>query len=899
MSMSRLREWAERLWSTLRPGRSDADLAEELRAHMDLATDRGRRETGAAQAMEALRDQRGLPWLDTFGRDLHYSARVLRRSPIFTIVAVLSLALGIGVNAAIFQLIDAVRLRSLPVSNPQDLVEIRPNDVHRFGSYQGFNAQATYPLWQQIRTAQRAFSTVEAWGDTQLVVGRGGGEQRPARGLWVSGNLFSLLGIDAERGRLISASDDRRGCAAGPAVISHGFWQSYFGGSESVVGQTIRVADEPFTVIGVTPASFTGLEVGQTFDVALPTCAEERIGPTLDQRDRWWLSLVARLPPGWSLEQATSHLQSLSPGVFGATVPEGFTAELTNGYRKLRLMAIPGGRGVSRLRDTYGSSLSLLLGLTGLLLLITCGNLATLLLARASARERELAIRAALGASRRRLVSQMLIESLLLAVAGAALAVPVAVTSARTLVAFLETPANQVTLSLSTDWRVTAFVAIVAMVTVLLFGCIPAMRVSFIQAGAAMTRTSRRLTLDRHRARFQRALVAIQVAVSLVLVVSALMFVQTFRRLAAVDVGFAQDGTAAVVFSDPTVHALPAEQKVALQRQLTEAIQRVPGVHAAASSTFVPLSGDLWSHFFRVQGWAADRQSVSRFAYVDPEYFSTLGIPLRAGRTFSPSDDARSRQVLIVNESFVRNHLNGRDPVGTVIRRLTEPGYPESDFEIVGVVGDAKYGDLRDEDCWCDAGYTPMVPTAYVPMAQLSNRYGWTPVIVRVSSAAVASSIVSEVKRMNPEMALTFFELKSLIHQRLAGERIVAWLAAAFGGLALLLVIIGLHGLIAYLAVTRTTEIGIRLSLGSTRAEIVKLVLSDSAWMIAIGMTAGVPLALVTMRAVDALLYGLSPTDVPTITAAVAVLAMIAAVAGAFPAWRASRLDPNVVLRAE
>jgi predicted permease len=840
-----------------------------------------------------------MAWLDTVMRDLRYGMRLLARSPIFTAVAILSLALGIGVNAAIFQLIDAVRLRSLPVANPQELAEIRPDGPQAFGSYQSAYAAATYPLWQEIRGAQHAFSRVEAWGSAALLIGRGS-ERRPARGLWVSGDFFTVLGIAPARGRLFTAGDDRRGCGAGAAVISDGFWKTSFGGADSAIGQTITVMDHAFTVVGVTPPAFTGPVVGQSFDIALPICSEELVGPTLDQRDRWWLTLVARLKPGWSLAQANQDLQALSPAVFEATLPPGYNTELSTGYRQLHLTAIPGGRGVSRLRDAYGTSLSLLLALTALLLLITCSNLATLLLARASARQRELALRAALGASRRRLVGQMLIESLLLASAGAALAVPVAISSARSLVAFLDTALNPVNLPLTADWRVLAFITATAAITVVLFGCMPAFRVAFVQAADATTRISRRATVDRHRSRFQRSLVAVQVAVSLVLVVSAFMFVQTFRTLATVHVGFAQEGTMAVVFADPSAGDLTAERKLAFQRRLTDTIRATPGVTAAASSTHVPLSGDLWSHFFRVSGAAPDGQKASRFTYVSPDYFGTLDIPLKAGRGFNDSDDDRSRPVMIVNESFVRGHLPGRNPVGSIIQRLPEPGFPEVTYEIVGVVSDTKYGDLRDESCWCDNDDGPMPPVAYVPMAQHPNPQAWAPVFVRAASGSAATpAIVRAVTRMNPDIAVTAFELKAVIHQRLAGERLIAWLAGGFGALATLLVTIGLHGLIAYLSVSRTSEIGIRLSLGSTRAQIASLVLRDSLWMIVIGVLAGVPLAIAAMRGARSLLFGLSPTDLPTVLSAVLSVVAIAALGGAIPAWRASRLDPNVALRAE
>jgi hypothetical protein len=312
------------------------------------------------------------------------------------------------------------------------------------------------------------------------------------------------------------------------------------------------------------------------------------------------------------------------------------------------------------------------------------------------------------------------------------------------------------------------------------------------------------------------------------------------------------------------------------------------------------LSDGTWSHFFRVVGATDDERRPSRFAYVDPEYFRTLGIPLVAGQGFRASDTAASRPVMVVNESFVRSHLAGREPIGTVVRRVAEPDYPEAAFEIIGVVGDTKYGGMRNESYWYGDVDGPMPPIAYVPLAQDPVPYAWWPVIVRATpGAAVTAAIADQVRHLNPDIAVDFVEMRAEVRQRLLAERMTAWLAGAFGVLAMLLVTIGLHGLIAYLAVSRTSEIGIRLSLGSTRAQIVRLVLRDSASMIGIGVAIGVPLAVLSMRAAKVLLFGLSTTDVPIVVAAVVALAAVAAVAGAIPAWRAARLDPAIVLRAD
>ena len=904
-----------RLRSLFRSNTVDRELDEELRYHVErqieLNVVRGadpsearhaalRAMGGIEQHKEICRDQRRVAFAENVIRDMRDGMRLLRRSPIFTTVAILSLALGIGANAAIFQLIDTIRLRSLAIANPQELAEVRAEGPQAFGSYEGINAKATYPLWELIHAHQSAFSAMFAWGDTGFLVGRGV-EARRARGLWVSGGLFPALGIAPERGRLLGPGDDRRGCGAGSLVVSHAFWRTYFGGRESAIGSTLTLFDQPFTVVGVTPPSFTGLEVGRTFDVAVPICSAALLDARVEQRDRWWLTIMGRLKPAWTIARADAHLRSLSEGFLDATIPPGYDAGLIDGYRRLRFGVFPAGRGVSRLRDVHGTSLSLLWGLTGLVLLMTCGNLATLMLARASAREREMAVRVAIGASRARLMSQMLVESLLVAVGGAALAVPVALVSGRALVAILDTSTNPVNLNLTMDWRLVMFVGAIATLAAVLFGLVPALRVSMVDPLAAMRQASRGLTVDRHRARLQRGLVVAQIAVSLVLVFSALLFFRTFRNLAAVDTGFEPDRTIAVVFADRTSQDLPVEQKVAFQEQLTSEIRSVPGVAAAASSTHLPLSGSMWSHFFRVIGAARSSRKASRFAYVSPGYFDTLKVPIRSGRDFVALDNARSRRVMLVNESFVRSHLDGLNPIGTTLRTIAESGFPETTYEIIGVVGDTKYADLREEDCWCDTARGSMAPIAYVPIAQNPSPYAWAPVIVRSSTslAGFTSTIGQRVQRLNPAIAVDFIELKTQIRERLVGERMIAWLAGAFGILAMALVAVGVYGIIAYLAVSRRHEIGIRLSLGSTREQIMGLVLRDNLWLMGAGLAIGLPLAVAAMRGTGALLFGLTPTDVPTVVGAACLLASAGALAAAFPAWRAAKIRPDVALRCD
>jgi putative ABC transport system permease protein len=823
-------------------------------------------------------------------RDVQYAWRVLRRAPVFAAAAILSLALGIGANAAIFQLIDTVSYRSLPVADPEGLTEVRAEGVNAFGISAGFNAAVTHPLWEQLRAHQTAFDSMFAWGSAQWFIGRGA-EAKQIRGLWVSGDFFRVLGVPPERGRLLAADDDRRGCGAGGAVVSHAFWQTRLGGRDAAIGGALSIEDKVFTVVGVTPARFTGLEVGQSFDVALPLCAAALWDDSLDRRDFWWLTVMGRLKPDWPIARADAYLRTLSPGLLDATVPPGYGADLMAQYRAFRFGVIPAGRGVSRLRGAYGPSLALLFGLTSLVLLITCANLATLTLARASGRERELAVRVALGASRPRVLSLMLVESVLVAAAGAVLAIPVAVLSGRALTAFLETANNPLTLSLTADWRLLAFVGASAALTTILFGLLPALRVSFVAPVVAMRQASRGMTVDRNRARFQRGLVAGQIAVSLVLIVSALLFVRSFRKLMVVDAGFEQRNTVAVWALGRQAAVLPIAQRIAFQQRLVDDIGALPGVAAAAAATHLPLSGASWWHFFRLPSLTGGERHGSRFIYVTPRYFETLRIPVVAGRDFATSDTASSARVMLVNESFARSHLAGKNPLGIALRTVAEAGYPEVTYEIVGVVGNTKYSDLREE----------MPPIAYVPIAQNPDLQPWAPVFVRAATPwpQLTAAIAERVKALDPGLAVQFVELKAQVEERLVIERTTAWLAGSFGVLAMLMVTVGLYGIVAYLAVSRRNEIGIRLSLGSTRAQIVRLVLRDSLWPLAGGLLIGLPLAAALMRGASALLFGLSPTDVTTMAAATAVLAASAVFAGAIPAWRAARVDPAAALRRE
>ncbi|MBV9442614.1 MAG: ABC transporter permease [Acidobacteriaceae bacterium] len=831
-------------------------------------------------------------WIDRFWQDLRYGVRQLRLSPVFAVVAILSLALGIGANTAIFQLLDAVRLRSLPVPNPQQLAEVRVANLDGMGVNVGDNPRMTNPLWEEFRDHQQAFSGVFAWGTDTFRLGKGA-DARNVPGLWVSGSFFPVVGISPVRGRLLDIQDDRHGCGFSVVVISYGLWQSEFGGLNSVVGSNVMIQDHSFEVIGVTPPGFSGLDVGRTFDIALPICSLESVqssNASFGRRDAWWLTVMGRLKPGWTLESASANLSAISPGLFAATVPSGYQASELQHYLKFRLAAYPAGKGVSPLRETFGTSLWLLLGITGFVLLIACANLANLMLARASARQREIAVRLALGASRRRLIQQLLSESLLLAVIGTLLGVYLARVLTHTIVWFVSTQGNTLQLDLSLDWRVLLFTASAAVLTCLTFGLMPALRSSRAHPGAVMKADARGVTAGRERFSFQRLLVVSQIAISLILVFSALLFVRSFRNLMTFNPGFRERGILLLRIDIRNFfvsgHISPSRLKP-FQRELLNEIRTIPQVQSAAMSTHVPLDGSSWTLGFHLN----DVHGSSKFTWTSTQYFETMGIPVLSGRAFNHRDTESSPRVALVNETFVHDYCGGTNPIGKVVRSIAEPNYPTADYEIVGVVRDAKYADLRDA----------IPPEVFGAAQQYPADGPWGPIFIRTS--APMSSVISAVKeklgRAYPAMQMDFSIFQEQIRDRLVLERLMAALSGFFGALATILAIIGLYGVISYIVVRRRAEIGIRGALGATQGRILSMVMNEAAVLLLIGVAIGAAFSLAAGRAAMSVLFGLTSHDPLTLWTAVGLLAVIGAVASFVPARRASKVDPLVALRYE
>jgi predicted permease len=832
---------------------------------------------------------------DEMFQDLRYGVRMLLKHKSFTVVAALSLALGVGANTAIFQLLDAARLRMLPVKNPQELAEVRPTELSMSKTRGDKSARfpaVTNPLWEQLRERQESFSSVCAWGTGGFNLAQGG-EARNARALWVSGDFFNTLGVQPMLGRVFAAADDRRGCGERNVVISHSFWQREYGGDPNVVGRKITLADQPFEIIGVTRANFFGLEVGRNFDVALPLCAEAIIAGRnnrLDSGVHWWLMVTGRLKPGRTPARATAELQALSTGLFEKTLPANYPPVSVQDYLTSKLEAVEVGAGYSLLRRDYEASLWLLLVIAGLVLLIACANLANLLLARASAREREMAVRQALGASRLRLVRQLLAESLLLAFIGAALGALLAQGLSRFMVAYLNTGGDAVFLDLGVDWRVLGFAAGLALLTCVLFGLTPAIRAARIEPGSVMKAAGRGLTAGRERFSLRRALVVAQVALSLTLVAGAFLFTRSLNKLLTVETGIRQEGLL-IVGADFRRLNLPPERRLAFRQELLDRVRAIPGVAAATDADTIPLTGGGRGNAVWLDGKDAQQKVGADFNGIGLDYFKTLHTPLLAGREFQASDTANTSLVAIVNESFARQLLQGANPVGHRLRVEATPNDPETVYEIIGMARDGKFIGLRD-----DPG-----PLVFLAGAQDPRPFAFRQFLIRsnLPQTEITAAVKRVLNEVNPAITIGFVGFKTMIETSLLRERLLATLSGFFGLLALALASIGLYGIISYSVASRTNEIGIRMALGAKQRDVLWLVMREALLMALAGVAAGLPVIFFASRLIATLLYGLPPTDAVSLGLATLSLALVAFVAGYWPARRATRIDPMAALRCD
>jgi putative ABC transport system permease protein len=895
-----------RLRSLFRRERVEQDLSEELQFHLDQKTQeyiasgltpdearrKARREFGGVElSKENCRDARRVSHIQDLLQDLGFGLRILRNSPGFAIVAILSLALGIGANTAIFELLDAVLLRTLPVAAPEQLAEIRLNHEGRIGSSVARQKEYSSAQWEQLEQQQQAFSTIAAWSTERFDLGKGG-EARYAEGLWVSGDFFRVLQVNPVLGRLFSKSDDYRGCGVQGVVISDAFWQREFGGRANLIGNTLSLDGYPFQIIGVTPPSFYGLEVGRNFDVALPLCSEPAIqgeqGWTNDATT-WWLAAIGRLKPGWTLERATAQLAAVTPGILATTLPSEYDSATRDKYLKFSFRLLPAATGVSSLRTQYQEPLFALLAISGLVLLIACANLANLMLARASAREKEMALRLTLGASRGRVLRQLLAESLLLAAIGAAIGMALAQGLSKFLVAFISNEGDPIFLPLWPDLRVLLFTMGLTVLTCLLFGVAPALQAARSDPGAAMKGSGRGITTGRQSFVLRRGLIVSQVALSLVLLVAALLFVRTFRNLLALNAGLQQDNVLVADFDFSRLN-LPIERRLEYRRQLLPSVRSTPGVDSAAQTSIVPLRGDGWNEFIDIPEAGIQRKLVD-FDEVSAQYFQTLRIPLLAGRDFNENDTTNAPPVAIVNEKFSRTILGGGNAIGRTFRERQAGGKPDKVYQIVGLVGDTKYRDLRDD-------FNPIV---FVAADQ--NRAPDPDSTIVIRSSGGVSPLVAGLKdtaqRISPEIVLEFGVLRTSVLHGLMRERLMATLSGFYGALAAMLATVGLYGIISYMAIRRRNEIGIRMALGASKSSILKMILREGLGLVAVGLVIGTLLAIIGGKAARAMLFGVNPADPFTLAVAIGGMTLVAVAASLLPALRATGIHPMQVLREE
>jgi putative ABC transport system permease protein len=887
---------------------SEREMDEELREFLSASVEQKIREGisreqawhdarmemgGMENVKEKVREASWETRLESLWRDVTFAARLLRTNPLFTGAAVLSLALGIGANASIFQLIDAVRLRTLPVKNPQEIARVAVEDrKSASGHFTSRYSDLTYAMWQQIRLQQQGFSSVFAWGPTLFNISPQG-EVHNVQGLWVSGEFFKTLGVQPALGRLLNPEDDQAGCGSPEAVISYAFWQREFGGDRSVIRRNISIMRHPFSIVGVTPADFYGVEVGRNFDVAVPLCAEPLVNGEdnqLNNRAGWWLSVMGRLKPGWTIERAAAQLRSISPGILEASLPPQFNPSNAKVFLQYRLAAFPADSGISDLRKDYQAPLWLLLGLAALVLLIASANLANLLLARASAREKEMATRMAVGGSRGRLIRQLLMESLLLVLIGAGLGAVLARNLSHSLVASLSTQENPLFVDLGMDWRVLGFMTALAGVTCILFGLAPAMRATNVAPGVVLRESGRGMTQGKSRFGLRRILVVTQIALSLTLLIGALLFARSLNKLAGLDAGFRQDGILVADIDFSSLN-LPKERRLDFSNELLKRVRDLPRVDGAAMAAVVPLSGDGIGHDILIGETPPSDEDVpaAAFNYVTSGYFDTLQTRLLAGRDFDEHDTAGSPNVAIVNETFARKFAKGGNPVGMKFRVRTFKKI--TPYEVIGLAQDTKYADLRED----------FFPIVYTAKAQNDNPGTDAQILVRSRGSLVElmSAIRATAMDANPNMDLSFSVLRKTVENGLVRDRLMARLSGFFGVLAVVLAVIGLYGVISYTVARRRGEIAIRMAMGATREGIVKLVMREASILLAVGLLAGTILALAGGKAASSMLFGLKPWDVPTFAVAVAGLSVVAGIASLMPAVRASRLDPMAALRDE
>jgi putative ABC transport system permease protein len=816
-------------------------------------------------------------------QDGRYALRALRSSPGFSAIAILSLALGIGANTAIFSLINAVILKTLPVSHPEQLVQL----VMKTEGGTSF----TNPIWEQVRDRQDVFSGALAYSPIRLNLA-GGGEVRNANTSWVSGDFFRTLGVNPILGRTFTAADDKRGCPV-VGVLSYDFWQREYGGAADVFERRLTLSSHPVQIVGVAPPGFNGIQVGETVEIYLPLCAEGtlvRENSALDKRANWWLWIFARLKPGISEQQALARMNTLAPQIFAATMPSGYPPDAQKYHLNRRFDLLPGASGYSSIRRDYTAALYALMAAVGVVLLIACANVANLLVSRASTRRKEIAIRMAIGAGRARLIRQLLTESLLLSSVGAVLGVLFAEWASRMLVRFLDTSNSTVVLDLSIDVRVLAFTMGVAVATGILFGLAPAWQGVHVDPHSAMKANARGVVESHARFGLGKMLVTAQVALSLVLLVGAGLMLKTFAKLATVDTGFDKNQVL-LIRVDPRYASVPPDRRLPLYQELQQRLGAIPGVRSASFADITPVSGSDSNQVVHVEGYVpkSRKDMVVWTNSISAGFFASMETPFIAGRDFNEHDTLHAPLVAVINQSMASKFFGS--PLSAVGKTFRN-GWNEisGPIQIIGVVKDTKYTSLRAEG----------EAIAYYPLSQLPPMR-WANFVLRANgpAASLIPSVKAAVDEVNHDITLQFRALALQVDESLCRERLLATLSGFFGALALGLAVIGLYGVMSYNVARRRNEIGIRMALGAEQARVLRMVLGEVAVLVVAGLALGLAVAVSSTRLLASFLYRLEPNDPTTLVTACVVLAVSAVVAGLLPARRAANLDPMTALREE
>jgi len=837
-------------------------------------------------------------------KDLRHAVRMLIQAKSWTAVVVLSLALGIGANTALFSAVNGLLLKKIPVKDPDTLVRVRwsgQNDMATSSSDYGFSAKdasglttrstVSYPMFRQFVADNKTMEDLLAcapFGRVTMVVD---GQAEIATAFISTGNYYQLLGVKARAGRTIVPDDDKPD-AAPVAVISSKYWSARFGSSPSAVGKTVRINNVLVTIVGVIEPGFTGIQqpVSDPPDVSVPLALDTQLTvgtPRLGQATYWWLQVMGRLKPGATAAQVQGNLE----GIFQSTakagmdsylssLPEGERSTAANRRRSEipRLRVSSGSRGIYDIHDNEIRSVTILGVVVTLVLLIVCANVANLLLSRAATRQKELSVRLSLGATRLRLVRQLLTESLLLASIGGALGIAVGYWGKQLLPGSIGQAAP-------IDWRILGFVLALTGLTGIVFGIAPALRASGVNVNDALKANSRSVVGS--RSRLGKSLLIVQVAISLVLLIGAGLFLRTLQNLRHVDVGFNPHNL--VLFRvNPLLNRYDEKRTNALYGDLLERLAAVPGVRTVSFSQPALLSGGVNSTSIFVHGrtYPVNQrgESINRLV-VTPNFFDAMGIPLRNGRGFTSRDNETAPKVVVINEAAVRKYFPNEDPIG---RKFGSSPETAGTLEIIGVLRDAKYDSVRDA----------APPTMYVPYLQARATNPVVAIRTAADSVSVMKEIRSVVAQVDPNLPLMDISTQTeQIERRFLQEKVFAQAYALFGGIALLLAAIGLFGLMSYSVSRRTNEIGIRLALGAQRSHVLRVVLTESLILAVVGVVIGLATALGAGHLVTSLLFGLAPTDVLTIGLAVGVMLLVSALAGYLPARRASRVDPMVALR--